>query len=342
MWACAVLHVARRGGGSRIRTCVALRASDLQSDGFSRSPIPPRKALRPSGERILSLPALPRGEAVSPVRLEPEEGVEPTTCRLQIGCAAVAPLGPDACASWFLMVDGIRLNQKRRPAGRSDCRLSYTRAGQSSTPPPPRFCSCTILIANDNFLPAAPASKGCAKAPCSGHGPIVRGGAFALQPFSVISLTGYGTHARRPIRPPPPVGRGMSPSPVIPAKAGISFPSRFALTDVWGRGSCLRRNLEERGALCKHGTIAMLPGWGDGATRTLSRCYQDGTTWTAPPSPAAGASASPAGRGSVIPAPAGIQSDRAGHAVGRRRPALVMSSEAETSLGSPLPTRGEG
>ena len=33
------------GGGSRIRTCVAHRASDLQSDGFNRSPIPPKRPL---------------------------------------------------------------------------------------------------------------------------------------------------------------------------------------------------------------------------------------------------------------------------------------------------------
>ena len=88
MWACGAVSVARHGGGSRIRTCVALRASDLQSDGFSRSPIPPR--------RLCAGPmnVFYHSWALSPLRLEPEEGVEPTTCRLQIGCAAVAPLGP--------------------------------------------------------------------------------------------------------------------------------------------------------------------------------------------------------------------------------------------------------
>ena len=46
---------------------------------------------------ILSDPAaelaLPADPASRHVRLEPEGGFEPSTYRLQIGCAAVAPLG---------------------------------------------------------------------------------------------------------------------------------------------------------------------------------------------------------------------------------------------------------
>ena len=120
--------MARRGGGSRIRTCVALRASDLQSDGFSRSPIPPRRlcadpmnvSYHPWG------PLPPRGplpgETWSPRR---ESNPQPADYK-----SAALPLRHSGR-------DGIRLNQKRRPAGPSNRRLSYTCAGESSVTPAP-------------------------------------------------------------------------------------------------------------------------------------------------------------------------------------------------------------
>ena len=96
MWACGVQFVfcGAAGGGSRIRTCVALRASDLQSDGFSRSPIPPRRLCACPDERILSPLGPLLGERLSPGGLGARGGSRthnlPITNRLRCRCATRA------------------------------------------------------------------------------------------------------------------------------------------------------------------------------------------------------------------------------------------------------------
>lgn len=61
------------GGEGRIRTCVALRAADLQSAPINHSGTSPRKAV---------------GSKRSPRR-----DSNPSTYRLQVGCATIALLG---------------------------------------------------------------------------------------------------------------------------------------------------------------------------------------------------------------------------------------------------------
>ena len=64
----------RIGGGSRIRTCEARSAADLQSAAINHSAIPPQDASRCYTGRV---------------SMEPRRGLEPLTYRLQIGCAAI-------------------------------------------------------------------------------------------------------------------------------------------------------------------------------------------------------------------------------------------------------------
>ncbi len=64
------------GGGGRIRTCVALRAADLQSAPINHSGTPP--------DKTTSFITSPRRDS------------NPSTYRLQVGCATIAPLGHSA------------------------------------------------------------------------------------------------------------------------------------------------------------------------------------------------------------------------------------------------------
>src|SRR5438067_1355275 len=80
-----------RGGGGRIRTCVARRAADLQSAAINHSATPPlhpgdAKERAPVG--VLAPHRLPRVAGRSP-----RGDSNPLTYRLQVGCAAIAPLG---------------------------------------------------------------------------------------------------------------------------------------------------------------------------------------------------------------------------------------------------------
>jgi hypothetical protein len=64
------IRMDKNGGGDRIRTCVALRAADLQSAPIGLSGTPPRHRSN-----------------------SPRRDSNPSTYRLQIGCATIAPLG---------------------------------------------------------------------------------------------------------------------------------------------------------------------------------------------------------------------------------------------------------
>lgn len=78
------------GARDRIRTCVAVKAAVLQTAGISHSPTRAGAFALPSTEGRGRRPRW---------AVEPEEGFEPTTFRLQSGCAAVAPLGHTASPS---------------------------------------------------------------------------------------------------------------------------------------------------------------------------------------------------------------------------------------------------
>src|ERR1051325_9500922 len=63
------------------------------------------------------------------LRVEPEGGFEPSTYRLQIGCAAIAPLGPGFC----LLGPNFRVSRPQRSAGFSPTKIGPRLRGSNQS-----------------------------------------------------------------------------------------------------------------------------------------------------------------------------------------------------------------
>ena len=75
----------------------SFRRPDLQSGGFNRSPTPPGIPRLPAGEAYAPESLIPRKASPAGMRWEllqePQRGLEPLTCRLQVDRATIAPQG---------------------------------------------------------------------------------------------------------------------------------------------------------------------------------------------------------------------------------------------------------
>ena len=87
------------GAGGRIRTCVAVRRRFYRP--LELTTLPPLRASMCRHPRPRASPQNPAGSKWSP-----RGDSNPLTCRLQIGCAAIAPLGPDSAGAHETITPG--------------------------------------------------------------------------------------------------------------------------------------------------------------------------------------------------------------------------------------------
>ncbi len=90
--------------GAGFEPAKPFRTPDLQSGGFNHSPTPPMLSSVPRPSEYWNCLELRRknvfafcrkGPGVTlTLRMEPQSGFEPLTCRLQVDCASIAPQGP--------------------------------------------------------------------------------------------------------------------------------------------------------------------------------------------------------------------------------------------------------
>ena len=100
--------------GAGFEPAKPVRAPDLQSGGFNHSPTPPGCCV-PMVGRTVSAPYMVYKYPLK----EPQRGLEPLTCRLQIGCAANCATGARfSTATKAGIAPRRNLKQPRRGRGR--------------------------------------------------------------------------------------------------------------------------------------------------------------------------------------------------------------------------------